>query len=174
VGMSNSSILGVDIYNIYLNANKPIFLFIFSSFIFDKGLDNVNNGQLKTKKVRFFKLWKTVVLNNKKEISKDEFTALMTQRFEADKTGFIDMIKEYELALCKLVDINGDDFISREEFVMNLFAVGHRNKTKEFFLAFLPKNGKIHVQKIISEIIRFTTENFESTDIFKNEYESDI
>ncbi|XP_060562878.1 sarcoplasmic calcium-binding protein-like [Ruditapes philippinarum] len=140
---------------------------------FYERLGNVNDGQLNTIKRRFYRIWKEVILNYQKEISKDDFIEMMAQRYDLDQKAFTEMIREFTKALCKVIDVNGDNFISEEESMTDLAAAGHNKMTenKKFFMTFQPKNGVIPVEKIITEFARSVTEKFETKpDLFEKAY----
>ncbi|XP_060579829.1 sarcoplasmic calcium-binding protein-like [Ruditapes philippinarum] len=139
--------------------------------------DYLVDQQLKSLTKRIDKVYRTILLNNKKEIAKEDFVDMMKQKYESDKNTFIEMVREYISEWCKAMDLNGDKNISKQEFIMDMFAEGNKNARKEakFFLTFKPKNGQIPVDEIISDFIRFATEsNPSKIDIIKNENDSNV
>jgi hypothetical protein len=123
---------------------------------------------MKTIEEQFLRLWQTVILNNQIELSEEIFLDIMTQRYETNKTAFIEMIREYISTVWKVVDINGDCFISEEEFMNDVVSTGHidTKKYNALFFSFKPTNGRVPMTKLTEEYIRFATENLESKRYF--------
>ncbi|XP_060556911.1 sarcoplasmic calcium-binding protein-like [Ruditapes philippinarum] len=137
---------------------------------FYKDLDYLSDEHLTEIEKRMDRIWRSIMLNNTKEITKVDFTEMMKERYEADKSIFIEMIRDYISGWCETMDLNNDSFISKEEFLTDMFASQHNDTAKddEMFLAFNPVNGRIPVEEIINYFIRFATEKNESTsDIFE-------
>jgi hypothetical protein len=121
------------------------------------------------------RVWRKIILNNTTEITTDDFVKMLKQKYEADRKVFTKMMREFILDWCETMDLNDDYFISKEEFLTNMFACRHNEVSvdDEFFLAFKPVNGRFPVKAMINYFIRFVTETNESTqDIFNNALDS--
>ncbi|XP_060558783.1 sarcoplasmic calcium-binding protein-like [Ruditapes philippinarum] len=122
-------------------------------------------GDMTDKQIKMFikdmdRLWKDFYFTNKKELSKDDFINLMKQRYESNTTAFIEMVLLFESGYCKLIDLNGDKFLSKDEFIMD-FNTGKLSNTKideQFFYMYRPVYDRIPFNDMIMSFVRFYTE----------------
>jgi hypothetical protein len=109
------------------------------------------------------------------EITKDDFVEMLKQKYESNKEVFTEMMREYISDWCETMDLNDDYFISKEEFLTNVFASRHNTiaADDELFQAFRPVNGRFPVRTIINYFIRSATDTNESTsDVFQDALDS--
>ncbi|XP_060561353.1 sarcoplasmic calcium-binding protein-like [Ruditapes philippinarum] len=114
---------------------------------FHEGLDDLNNGYL--------------MLDNKTEIAEDDFIEILKVRYESDKAEFTEMIYELELELSRALDLDGDNFVSKDELVDNMVSAGHKNRKEDesFFFAFPDINERVPVEVMATCFVRFLTED---------------
>ncbi|XP_060577556.1 uncharacterized protein LOC132734727 [Ruditapes philippinarum] len=121
---------------------------------------DMTDKQIKTFIKEMDRLWKGFFFTNKKELSKDDFINLMKQRYESNTTAFIEMVLLFESGWCKLIDLNGDKFLSKDEFIMD-FNTGKLSNTKideTFFYMYQPVNDRIPLDDMIMSFVLFFTE----------------
>ncbi|XP_060576329.1 sarcoplasmic calcium-binding protein-like isoform X2 [Ruditapes philippinarum] len=117
------------------------------------------------------RLWKVFYFTNKKELSKDDFINMMKQRYESNITACIELVRAFSTDWCKLLDLDEDTFLSKNEFIMD-FVAGTHNSTQideQFFYMYNPVNDRFPVDDLIESCVIFATEPDSSKpDIFLN------
>ncbi|XP_060594274.1 sarcoplasmic calcium-binding protein-like isoform X2 [Ruditapes philippinarum] len=142
-----------------------------------KARNELSDKQLKTIKQKMDRLWKTFYFTNKKEISKDDFINMMKQRYESNTAAFIEMVLVFSTIWCEVIDLNGDKFLSKDEFILNFVAQTHNNirKDEQFFYTFQPINERVPNEDIIAYFVRFGTEsNRSKSDVVLNAVDSGV
>jgi hypothetical protein len=106
------------------------------------------------------RLWKVFFFTNKKELSKNDFINMLNQRYNSNTTSFIEMVRAFATDWCKLLDLDGDTFLSKNEFIMNLVAGKHKNThiDEHFFYMYKPVNDRFPVDDFIESVVLFATE----------------
>jgi hypothetical protein len=71
------------------------------------------------------------------------------------------MVRAFLSEWCEVIDINGDTFLSEEEFLLNFAAEKHTNipQNKQLFYMMKPLNGRVPNVDIITYYLRFATES---------------
>jgi hypothetical protein len=125
-----------------------------------KAHGDLSDMKLNAMKTKMYRLFKAFYFTNKKEISKDDFINMMKQRYESNTTALIEMVLAYATKWSDVIDLNGDRFLSKDEFILNFVAQRHSNirKDEQFFYTFQPKNERIANADIAAYFVRFGTE----------------
>ncbi|XP_060599517.1 sarcoplasmic calcium-binding protein-like [Ruditapes philippinarum] len=138
---------------------------------------NLSDQQLKTMKNKMDKLWKTFVFTNKKEVSKEDFLSMLKQRYESNTTALIGMMRVFPTDWCEAIDLNGDKFLSKDEFILNFVAETHNNiqTDEKFFYMYHPINERVALDDVIESFVLFVTEPDEAkSDIVLNAIDSGL
>jgi hypothetical protein len=109
-------------------------------------------------------LWKAFVFTNKNEVSKDDFVSMLKHRYESNTTALIGMMRMFATGWCEVIDLNGDTFLSKDEFILNYVAETHNNiRTDEnFFYMYHPINERVALDDVIESSVLFVTESDEA------------
>ncbi|XP_053380824.1 sarcoplasmic calcium-binding protein-like [Mercenaria mercenaria] len=107
------------------------------------------------------RLWRTALLGGRSEVSKNEFVEILKTSYESNKTNFVETMREFDRAFFEVIDLNGDNFLSKEECMLDLMATNHMDtfKDEEFFNAHKLVNGLIPFEEEIDVWLRFQTED---------------
>jgi hypothetical protein len=79
-----------------------------------------------------FKIWKSVFLSTQSKITKDVFTEMATKQYESRNIDFLENVRLYESALCKVVDLDSIIVVSEAELMMNFAASGFDDTTADW------------------------------------------
>jgi hypothetical protein len=136
-----------------------IIVLIFSYREYYRARNVLSDEQLKTIRNKMDTLWKVFYFTNKKELSIEDFVSIMKQRYESNKTALIEMVYAFSTDWLEAIDLNGDKFLSKDEFIMNFLAETRTNvqKDEQFFYTFQPINDRIPNDDIIAYFVRFVT-----------------
>jgi hypothetical protein len=106
------------------------------------------------------RLWKDFFFTNKKELSKKDFVSMIKQRYESNTTAFNEMVRAFLSEWCEVIDLNGDTFLSEEEFLLNFAAEKHTNinQNKQVFYSMKPINGRVPNDAIIAYYFRYVSD----------------
>ncbi|XP_060558782.1 sarcoplasmic calcium-binding protein-like [Ruditapes philippinarum] len=136
-----------------------------------KARDDLTDKQIKKIVKEMNRLWKVFFFTNKKELSKNDFINMMKQRYESNTATFIEMVRAFTTDWCKLLDLDGDTFLAKNEFIMNFVAGTHNNTQidEQFFYMYNPVNDRFPVDDLIESFVLFAIEPDSSKpDIFLN------
>jgi hypothetical protein len=117
------------------------------------------------------KLWNVFFFQNKKELSKDDLINMMKQSYESNATALAEKVRVFASDWCNLIDLDGDTFLSKDEFIMNFVAGTHNNTQidERFFYMYNPVNERFPNDQIVQSFVLFATEPDKSKpDIFLN------
>ncbi|XP_060580651.1 uncharacterized protein LOC132737391 [Ruditapes philippinarum] len=87
---------------------------------------------IKILKERIIELWKTVFLSGQSKISNSEFVKKMTQQYTSNNKDFIEEVREFDLTICKIIDIDSTLSLTAEEFTNGLAASGIDNTSEDW------------------------------------------
>ncbi|XP_060564837.1 sarcoplasmic calcium-binding protein-like [Ruditapes philippinarum] len=136
-----------------------------------KTRNNLTYKQIKKIIKEMDKLWNVFFFQNKKELSKDDFINMIKQSYESNATALTENVRVFASDWCNLIDLDGDTFLSKDEFIMNFVAGTHNNTQidERFFYMYNPVNERFPVDDIIKSFVLFATESDKSKpDIFLN------
>ncbi|XP_045208741.2 sarcoplasmic calcium-binding protein-like [Mercenaria mercenaria] len=123
------------------------------------------------------RLWRNALLGGRSEVSKDEFVEMLKTSYESNKTNFVETMRELDREFLEVIDLNGDNSLSKEEYMMDLMAAKHMDtfKDEEFFNSHKLVNGLIPIEEAVDVWLRFQTEDdMTKTDILENALKSGL
>ncbi|XP_062619304.1 sarcoplasmic calcium-binding protein-like isoform X1 [Saccostrea cucullata] len=116
-------------------------------------------------KVDFEKWWNTYIFRTGpgKEISEAEFVNSLTEAYKKDKVAFKAEIQKCFDEIFDVIDTNKDRSIELNEFIYAFKAFGHENEEviKKAFALYNAPNGLVPLRDIVSEWVKFVTEEDE-------------
>ncbi|XP_045169815.2 sarcoplasmic calcium-binding protein-like [Mercenaria mercenaria] len=118
--------------------------------------------------------WKDFIFRGKVELSEEEFIESMNEGFKTDKDEFIERMRRCFQVAFNVVDINSEQNIDEEEFIVGFRTSGHENieLNKKFFEMYNPKKGLVSVHDLVESWVQFTTsEDMSKHDIVKAAFE---